>query len=238
MTDAWQQQKDEFNRLCDLWDNAQNKGIFKPTQVDQTPKNDFFGNYTVQEKSLGSSESEYWADVITRSGKMFPDETTILMEAALNEAKAKAKAKKKKKETAGTGKIEKKAGQYQVDGGKPLNDLVKTSLEKAGKLSNGKKAKTLANSPNPIYPDTVGSDSVDKDNQVKVTAGLAAHPAYPKLEKLKKDLYNLEVEMNTKTGLNDKKAGSMKSKFEQLRNQIDKISNSLGGKFKNGQFYA
>jgi hypothetical protein len=67
---------------------------------------------------------------------------------------------------------------------------------------------------------------------------LAAHPAYPKLEKLKKDLYNLEVEMNTKTGLNDKKAGSMKSKFEQLRNQIDKISNSLGGKFKNSQFHA
>jgi hypothetical protein len=44
--------------------------------------------------------------------------------------------------------------------------------------------------------------------------------------------------MNTKTGLNDKKAGSMKSKFEQLRNQIDKISNSLGGKFKNSQFHA
>lgn len=235
MTDSWQQQKDEFNRLCDLWDNAQNKGIFKPTEVDQTPKSDFFGNYTVQEKSLDSDDASYWTDVITRSGKMFPDETTVLMEAALNEAKAKKKAKKAKD---GTGKVEKKAGQYQVDGGKPLNDLVKTSLEKAGKLDNGEKAVGLANNPNPIYPDTVGPDAVDKENKVKVTAGLAAHPAYPKLEKLKRDLYNLEVEMNTKTGLNEKKASSFKKKFENLRNQIEKISNSLGGSFKDGQYHA
>lgn len=232
MTDSWQKQKDEFNRLCDLWDTAQNKGIFKPTEVDKTPKSDFFGNYNVQEKSLDDTDTGYWTDLVARSGKMFPDETTVLMEAALNEAKAK------KKEKDGTGKVQKKAGQYQVDGGKPLNDLVKTSLETDGKLSKKDKVKTLADNPNPIYPDTVESDSVDKENKVKVTAGLGAHPAYPRLEKLKNDLYKLEVEMSTKNGLNEKKAGGMQKKFERLRAQIDKISNSLGGKFKNSQKYS
>lgn len=231
MSESWQQQKDEFNRLCDLWDSVQGKGLFKTKAVDQTPKADFFGNYNVDGKNLDNNDANYWVDVVSRSGSMYPDETTVLMEAALKEAK------KDKKEKDGTGKVTKKAGQYQVDGGKPLNDLVKTELEKVGKLKKKDKAKVLANTPNPIYPDTVGPDGLGKDTQVRVSAGLAAHPLYPKLEKLKKDLYSLEVEMNTKEGLSDKKAKSFQKKFESLRNQIEKISSGLGGSFKNSQYH-
>ena len=233
MSDSWQKQKDEFNRLCDLWDSVQGKGLFKPKAVDQTPKSDFFGNYNVEEKNLDNNDANYWVDVVSRSGSMYPDETTVLMEAALNEEKKKKEAKK----ADGTGKVSKKAGQYQVDGGKPLNDLVKTDLEKVGKLKKKNKAKVLANTPNPVYPDTVGPDGLGKDTQVKVSAGLAAHPLYPKLEKLKKDLYNLEVEMNTKEGLGDKKSKSFQKKFENLRKQIEKISSGLGGSFKDSQYH-
>lgn len=231
MNESWHKQKEEFDKLCSLWDNAQAQGIFKPTSVDQSPKSDFFGNYSVEEKSFDYENANYWSDVVSRSGQMFPDESTVLMEAQkINEAKKKDPVKK-------TAKVEKKAGQYQVDGGKPLNDLVKTSLEGAGKLSKKSKAKTLANTPNPVYPDTVGSDTVDKQGKVKVTAGLAIHPLFGKLEKLKKDLYDLEVKMSTNSGLDDKKAKSFEKQFASLRNQIEKISNQMGGDFKSAQYY-
>lgn len=228
MNESWHKQKEEFDKLCDLWDNAQQQGIFKSASVDQSPKSDFFGNFNVEEKSLDYDKANYWSDVVSRSGEMFPDETTVLMEAQ----------KKAEKVTAKKGnKVEKKAGQYQVDGGKPLNDLVKTSLEGAGKLSKKAKAKTLANTPNPVYPDTVGPDTVDKQNRVRVTAGLAVHPLFGKLEKLKKDLYDLEVKMNTAMGLDNKKAKSLEKQFNSLRNQIEKISNQMGGDFKSAQYY-
>jgi len=229
MNDSWQKQKDEFNRLCGLWDDAQSKGIFKSKPVDDSPKSDFFGNYNVEEKPLNDDDATYWSDIVSRSGEMFPDETTILMEAA------KKKEEKLPKKTGD--KVSKKDGQYQVDGGKPLNDLVKTSLENAGKLSKKDKAKKLANNPNPVYPDTVGPDTVDKQNRVRVTAGLAAHPLFGKLEKLKRDLYDLEVKMSGANGFDDKKSKSLEKQFNSLRNQIEKLSNQMGGDYKSASYY-
>jgi len=216
MENQWQNQKKEFDDLVGLWDKALADGIFKDSPKGNPEKSDFFGNYKVDVKEEADGDQvQRWNDIISRSGEIVPDEGTMLMEAA------KKKAKSEKKLPDGT------------DKGQPLNDLVKTSLEKDTKLSKKKKAKVLANTPNPVYPDTVGSDTVDKDGHVKVTAGLAAHPKYKELEELKKKLYELEVEM-----IKDIKNKTYDTKIKSVKDKIAKISDNLGGTYKNSQYTA
>jgi hypothetical protein len=208
MDNNWQAQKQDFDDLVNLWDKALAAGIFKDTPRAQPPKVDFFGNYKTEGKETAAEEIERWANIISRSGEISPDENTILMEAA------------KKKDS-------------KKDEGKPLNDLVKTSLEKAGKLSKKSKAKTLANTPNPVYPDTTGSDTTGKGavGPVKVTAGLAVDDKFAKLEGLKIKLYDLEVQM-----IKDKTGKSYGKKMNKIQKDIEKISNSFGGNFKNNSY--
>lgn len=220
---SWHKQREEFNDLVNLWDQAVQSGIFDSVEKQHRPTSDFFGNSKVEDPGLNSNDSDYWNSVVSRSGEMFPDESMMLMEAAKKKADDKKKAKIAKK---------KKASMLPAEEGKPLNDLVKTTFEKDKKLTNAKKANLVGNEPNKVLPDTVGSDS-----RLKVSAGLASHPNLKKIEDAKKKLYNAETEMSDRDGLSDKKITALEKKFEELRAMIDKLSNELHGKYADSEYY-
>lgn len=226
---SWHKQREEFNDFVNLWDQALASGIFTSNPNAPQAKSDFFGQSTVDDTGLQSNDAAYWSDVVSRSGEIFPDENMMLMEAA----KKKATENKKKK-------IQKKAkapSKLDADGGKPLNDLVKTTFEKEKPLTNGKKATVIGNQPQKVGPDTVGNDTAGKDGRVRVTAGLAAHPNLEKLEELKKKLYQLETDMSDKDGLSDKRIRVLEKKFQDMFAQIEKFSNELHGKYSDNEYY-
>jgi hypothetical protein len=232
MTNSWENSKDEFDKLCGLWDKALSDGIFNDaTQPKREPK-DFFGNTHFDvSKNINNKDAEYWDDVISRSGEIMPDENMILMEAAKKEGKKKSNESKKDEKPLG-----------DMSGNKPF-DLhkarVKTSLETSGKGgTEAKKAKILANTPNFVSPNTVGPDTVDKENKTKITSGLAASETFTELEKLKLKLYDLEVKMNNSNGLDEKKAKSLQKQFINVRQKIEDISNSFGGSYKDREYYS
>lgn len=224
---SWHKQREEFNDLVNLWDQALQSGIFDSVEKQQRPTSDFFGNSKVSDPGMNSNDADYWNDVVSRSGEMFPDESMMLMEAAKKKANEKKKAKMMKK----MGKLP------SAEEGTPLNDLVKTSFEKDKKLTNAKKAQIVGNQPNKVAPDTLGRDGSGKKDGVKVSAGLASHPNLNKIEDVKKKLYNAEVEMSDRDGLSDKKIAALEKKFEDLRAMIEKLSNEMHGKYADNEYY-
>lgn len=136
-------------------------------------------------------------------------------------------------------------GQYltdEYDRDKPLNEVdtkywVKLS-KKADPLfveeTTAEKSKVntdaLANSYNPIYPNTVG-----KDQDINVTPNWGVGgKEIEQLEDLKKELYNLEVKLNSminekKSDEKDSKGDQIQDKIDSLKKEIDKLSDSLSG---------
>lgn len=224
---SWYKQREEFNDLVNLWDQAVASGIFDSAEKNHKPTADFFGQSLAEDPGLQNQDADYWNDVVSRSGEIFPDENMMLMEAAKKKANENKKKVKKKKDPA----------KLNADGGKPLNDLVKTTFEKEKKLTNGQKADVVGNQPQKVAPDTLGSDTAGKDGRVRVTAGLAAHPNLEKLEDLKKKLYTLETEMSDKDGLSDKRIRALEKKFQDMFAQIEKLSNELHGKYSDSEYY-
>ena len=226
---SWHKQREEFNDFVNLWDKALASGIFPSDTKSPQVTSDFFGQSTVDDTGLQDNDAAHWSDVVSRSGEIFPDENMMLMEAA------RKKATENKKN-----KIHKKAkdpSRVHADGGKPLNDLVKTTFEKEKHLTKGKKATVVGNQPQKVGPDTVGNDTAGKDGRVRVTAGLAAHPNLEKLEDLKKKLYQLETEMSDRDGLSDKRIRALEKKFQDMFVQIEKFSNELHGKYSDNEYY-
>lgn len=226
---SWHKQREEFDDLVNLWDKALESGIFDSVERQPQTTSDFFGNSKVSDPGMKDDDATYWNNVVSRSGEIFPDESMVLMEAA----KKKATEIKKKKVAK---KLAKKSGNKE-ESGKPLNDLVKTSFETNKKLTNAQKANVVGNQPQKVAPDTLGSDTTDKKGRVRVTAGLAAHPNLNKLEDAKRKLYTAETEMSNRDGLSDKKIAALEKKFQELRDQIDKLSNELHGKYSDNEYY-
>lgn len=225
MSNSWENGKDEFNKLCGLWDKALSDGIFNDANQSKPEPKDFFGNthFDVSEK-IDGDDAQYWDDVIARSGEIMPDENMMLMEAAKKEDKKKEK------------------GLGDLGGDKPFDlykSRVKTSHQVSGKdASIIKKVKKLANTPNFVSPNNVGPDTRDKEGKTKVTDGLAASGSFEELEKLKLKLYDLEVKMNGANGLDEKKAQSLKKQFIKVREKIEEISDGFGGSYKDREYFS
>lgn len=239
--DSWYKQRQAFNDLVDLWDKAQADGIFESGAKEAEAKADFFGqSYFADESEFKSDDASYWNDVVSRSGEMFPDESMVLMEAAKNKATAKKKTGKKKSAP----KKDKETQPLGDMGSKPFK-RVDTSVEKDGTPSLKKKVKDLANKPQLVKPDTYGADTVDKENKVKVTAGLAAHPAFEELEKLKKEMEVAERMMSGMDrngvggdGLSDKRIKKLEKKFKDIRQKISDLSSKFSGDYKSSNYYS
>jgi len=91
--------------------------------------------------------------------------------------------------------------------------------------------KALGNAQNPIHPDSVG-----KDQDVNVAQDWAmGGQKLEQLEKLKVELHDLEVKLNSILGNEDASAKTeetAQSKIDSLKKEIDKLSDSLtGGRF-------
>jgi hypothetical protein len=229
MSNDWEKSKSDFNDLVKLWDDALKQGIFEDSKTVGKDSADFFGNTHVEENpNIGSGDYDNWNDIISRSGELFPDENMVLMEAARKKDKKIPEQPVK--------------GFGNLSGDKPFTgekSKVKTTMGKEGKGASVKKnVEAKLKSPNPIVVSSVGSDTTDKDGKVRVTAGLAADEKLSSLEKLKLKLYDLECKMNTKDGLDDKKAKSMEKQFSKLLQKIEKISNEFGGTYKNSQYHS
>lgn len=234
---SWYKQRQEFNDLVNLWDKAQADGIFDAGKKEMQAKSDFFGqSYFADEPEFKDNDASHWNDVVSRSGEMFPDESMFLMEAAKKKATAKKKTKKKKEaEPQGLADM----------GSKPFK-RVETSVEKDGVPSLKKKVKDLANKPQLVKPDTYGKDGLEvTGNKVKVTAGLAAHPAFEELEKLKKEMEVAEKMMSGMDkngvggkGLSDKKIKSLEKTFRDIRQKIADLSDKFSGDYKSSNYYS
>lgn len=239
---SWYKQRQAFNDLVDLWDKAQADGIFESGAKNIEAKSDFFGQsyYASDESEFQNDDASYWNDVVSRSGEMFPDESMVLMEAAKNKATAKKKTTKKKPKN----KKENDDQPLGDMGSKPFKKVT-TSVEKDGEPNLKDKVKKLANKPQLVKPDTYGSDTVDKENKVKVTAGLAAHPAFEELEKLKKEMEVAERMMSGMDkngvggeGLSDKKIRQLEKKFKDIRQKISDLSDKFSGDYKSSNYYS
>lgn len=126
-----------------------------------------------------------------------------------------------------------KTTEYNID--RPLNE-VDTKYwaalsKKADPIEEQKDyfkrtADAIANSQNPINPNSVG-----KDQDVNVTPNWGfGGKEIEELEKLKVELHELESKLNALTSKDqDAKVDSAQSKIKSLKDEIDKLSDSLGG---------
>jgi hypothetical protein len=244
MSDAssWAQQKVAFDDLCKLWDKAQSDGIFDVKGKNQDSRSDFFGQLDFPEEvELTQNDSDYWDAVLQRSGELMPDESMVLMEAARKKAEKNKKSagKVSKKEDKPKGTLgEKPSSGKKGDNGangdpgvsKPFT-RVSTSLDTAKLPSVAAKAKRLASLNNPVPQSSFGDDSRDQDGKVKVTAGLAAHPLYNDIEKLKLEL-NVAEEKMLRMAAMAKSTDSMKKTFERLQKRMDSLCRKVTGDYK------
>jgi hypothetical protein len=258
---SWDQQKQDFESLCKIWDKAQEAGIFAERKSPVENRSDFFGNYDLPEDGgIKSREADYWADVLSRSGELAPDESMMLMEAARKKAAAKKKKEVAKKKSSDSkkkdlddqgaeeiGKETKKfakkksgkggdtaTGDYDIT---PPYSRVKTSVETDDIPSLTKKVKRLANQPQKVAPDTFGPDSTDQSNTNYVSAGWSGDPKYGAIEKLKHDLQKAEQQMSSLTGLDNKKIKLMEKTLRDLRDKIEKVSSDLVTNYRKSKYY-
>ena len=253
---SWDRQKQDFESLCRLWDQAQADGIFTERNSPVESRADFFGNYQLPEdQGIQNNEAEYWSNVLSRSAELVPDESMMLMEAAKKKVGTKKTAKKSKsaekdldqqgvdaisKETKKFAKAKSGKGGDTATGDYDVTapyKRVKTSVETDDIPSLVKKVKVLANEPQKVDPGTFGPDSTDQDNTNYVTAGWAGDPNYDEIEKLKHDFEKAERMMSGLTGLDNKKIKELKKEFRDLRKKIDKVSSNLVANYRKNRYY-
>jgi hypothetical protein len=223
---------DDYLKWLDQWEQAQKDGTFKdaPKPPNVTPQyevSDFFGNYRPKEGSaLNDCDAEYWRQVYALSG-CAGDAPDILTEGK------KLPPDTEKPEVGGkpgkTPKVEDMKTGASKGKKVKLDDPVEPDEDgDDGKAAVGKKAKKLADSPNPIYPDTYGMDKGLK--KTKVSGGWAAgDKRFKQVEEMKIDLYDLECQMHGKDGYSEEKAKSVQAKIERLKKKIEELSDEFSG---------
>jgi hypothetical protein len=204
----------ELEKWMDVWEKAQEKGIFPETpkqevnpQVYQT---DYFGNVRKDGNdtvTLNECDVKYWNQVhaLAKGGKVVTDVTK------LNEQTSKID---------GIGTEEPLASQPQGQ----LRDV-------PAKNDLGVKGAELANTANPIFPDSRG-----EDQRKKVTPEWEDGKGLRELVYMKHNLYNLEVKLNSnpKFGAYGEEAPAIKkiqTQIDALKHKIDELSNSLSPDF-------
>lgn len=206
----WQNNKEIFQDYLEQWDEALRKGIFNhpSCKPEKVKEISFFEGF----KNIGAPEKMKQDDFKewTKIYKMSMGEDRVPL---VNEEKKEVSNKNS-------------AANF-----KPVKDAKKKGLK------TEKKAKDLANTPNPVQHPTYGRDGVDSDtNKTRVTAGFgAASEDLDKLAELKKQIYKLEVEMSSKEGLDEKKVKKLQGKIKKIKDMMDEISNSFSGDFTNSQ---
>lgn len=206
----WENSKDIFQDYLNQWDEAVRKGIFNdPSLKPQQPKEvSFFEGFKSKKVEEVLETNDYQDWTKIYKMSMGEDRVPLVTE---------AKKEPENKDSAANFKP------------------VKESKKKDLKIE--KKAKDLANTPNPVQHPTYGADGRDPETgRTRVTAGFsAAAEDLDKIAELKKEIYKLEVQMSGKDGLDEKKIKSVQKKIQKLKDMVEEISDSFGGNFTNSQ---
>jgi hypothetical protein len=223
---SWEGQKDEFQDYVNKWEDALKNGIFETPRNPNGDKEDsFFDMIKKEPKSeFNPNDVDYWNKI----QDMDVNDANVEI---INEEKKSNKVKKNKKS-----KVKKllasdknSAANFKTVDNSLANDKSKNNIVK--------KASKLGNNPNPIYHDSYGKDTRDESGKTRVTAGFSADDRLPALQDLYKSLYQLEVKMSNKEGLNKKLSEKMQAKIKKVRDSISEISDSMGGDFKSATDY-
>lgn len=204
----------ELEKWMDVWEKAQEKGIFPETpkqeinpQVYQT---DYFGNVCKDGKdtvSLNECDAKYWSQVykLSKGGIKAPDVTKI------NEQTSKID---------GIGTEEPLASKSQ---GKLRDVPARDDLATKGA--------ELGNTANPVEPPSRG-----EDQRKHVTPEWGDGKGLRELVYMKHNLYNLEVKLNSNPkfgayGEEDTAIKKIQTQIDELKHKIDELSNSLSPDF-------
>lgn len=228
---------DDFTKWQGQWEKALADGTFDdaPHPPGATPEHepsDFFGQNrpNVGSKDIKDVDADYWNQVYQRAAHP-NDAPDILTEAKKMPGKAEDPKLAKKAPSVKKGKESDKVNlddKVKDNGGEDGDD---NSLRK-------KKAKAVADDPNPQHPNNFGRDGVSKKtDRTRITAGWAADESIQKLHDLKLDLYDLECQMSDKAGLNEAKAKNIQTKIKSVKTKIDDLSNEFDGNWANSHEY-
>jgi len=203
----------ELEKWMDVWDKAQEKGIFptEPKEQEINPQvyqTDYFGNVRKTGKetvSLNECDAKYWQQVYKLSN---------------HSGEAPDILKEQTSKIDGIGTEEPLASQPQ---GKTRDVPSKDAL--------GVKGAELGNTANPIEPPSRG-----EDQRKKVTPEWADGKGLREIVYMKHNLYNLEVKLNSnpKFGAYGDEAPEIKkiqTQIDELKHKIDELSNSLSPDF-------
>jgi len=220
---SWEGQKDEFQDYVNKWEDALKKGIFETPKNPNGDKEDSFFDMIKKEPSteFNSNDVDYWNKI----QDMDVNDANVEI---INEAKKSQKIKKSKvKKQASSDKNS--VANFKTIDNSLANDKSKNNI--------AKKASKLGNNPNPIHHDSYGKDTRDESGKTRVTAGFSADDRLPALQDLYKSLYQLEVKMSNKEGLNKKLSEKMQAKINKVKDSISEISDSMSGDFKSATDY-
>lgn len=192
-------QKQTFDSWVDMWDKAQEDGVFDDAPgphipSTQTSGESFFGLHNTHPTDRASdADVAAWSDInntTDTSGHFFgadspvmPSETGLMQE----------------------------------------NKKVQEATDRSTSWTDPKKGENPDYPPNPFCVDTGGKDQELKPNQLGMTFD---EKDIEELDGIKKKLYELEVKMLT-SEVNGKKTDSIETQIENLKNKIDNLSSKM-----------
>jgi hypothetical protein len=201
----FEQEQEDFNKWCDKWDQAQEKGVFEDAPGPQIPTQDlgdhsFFGPTNSHSgNDVSDVDATYWNQVYSMSNG---EELEVISEDVVEEAAVKKPA-------------------TEIVAEKPkLKPAPGWSREES--TASHKVSKGVGTAANPIFMNTIGKDQDLKPAQMDATF---SEQDVEDLAEMKMKLYDLENKINAADSLS--KAGKYKTQLENLKNQIDDLSDRM-----------
>ncbi len=197
---------DQLNHWADMYEKAQADGVFqstpKPPQMNtQTGSTSFFGLVNTEPtEEVSDVDAKYWSQVYERTVERCSPFGSI----------------------AGEIEVLHEDGDGDGDGD---GDIAEAPIAE-DKSYVADVAQSMLDSPNPVHPSSVG-----KDQELTVTPNWGtveddSVDSLVEIEKLKKNLYDLECKLSGPDGLKES-APKIDKQLETMKKKIDDLSNRL-----------
>jgi hypothetical protein len=182
----------DFGTWCDQWDKALEDGLF-----DDAPKPNSTGPFAHDSLPSPPDLSDYDAGSL-------PDHASqpTLVDGMLNEADAK---------------YWNSVANIPAKNSDVISELSSKEAKTPDAKNLGKRARIVANEPNPVRINTVGKDQAARSDT-------NTSEAFQKLVELKQELHSIG---NKLAEMKDSNLDAIYSKFEKIQSKIDELSDSL-----------
>jgi hypothetical protein len=185
----------DFGTWCDQWDKALADGLF-----DDAPKPNSNGPFDHGQQSSSPDLSDYDAESLPDHASQRTPVDGVLNEVDVNYWKSVYKL-----------------SSNQGDAPDVVNELSSKEAKTPNAKELSKRAKVVANEPNPVRINTVGKDQDSRSDST-------TSEAFQKLTELKKELHSIG---NKLAEMKDSNLDAIYSKFEKIQSKIDELSDSL-----------